>query len=58
MGIVKTLNGSGSDSLYVFSILMVLLMFLVHLPNKYLKNLGPILRGGRHAIQILTVTIY
>jgi len=37
MGIVKTLNGSGSDSLCVFSLLMVLLMFLVHLPNIYLK---------------------
>lgn len=58
MGIVKTLNGSGSDSLYVFSLLMVLLMFLVHLPNKYKNNLGPILRGGTHAIQILTLTIY
>jgi len=29
----KTLNDSGSDSLCVFSLLMVLLMFLVHLPN-------------------------
>lgn len=40
-GIVKTLKGSCSDSLYVFSILMGLFMFLVHLPNKYKKNLGP-----------------